>query len=326
MPKIEYIPKNFRSDTLQLIEMANTVIEDYQARGYELTLRQLYYQLVARDLFPDDRMYSYNEKTRKWYKDLVNGTKNAEPNYIWLGTNIANARDAGLVDWRAIVDRTRSRKGLSTWNDPGDIIRSAYRSFRIDKWKNQAYRLFVWVEKEALAGVIARACNDEDIQVDYISCRGYMSASTIWREAQNIRRIYDFDQTPIIIHLGDHDPSGIDMTRDNLERLQLYSGLTFEFDLERIALNMDQIEQYNPPPNFAKQTDTRFGQYAELYGENSWELDALDPDILVNLIQDTIATYKDENLWQEMLEIEREYKGKLKYVYQNWENIGNGNN
>lgn len=301
MPKTEYISKNFRSDTLDLIDLANGIIENYQARGYELTLRQLYYQLVARDLIP-----------------------NTEASYNKLGSTISNARDAGLIDWLAIVDRTRSRQGLTTWIDPGQIIKAAYQSFRVDKWENQPYRIFVWVEKEALAGVISRACSDEDIQVDYVSCRGYMSASTIWREAQNIKEVSEFGQTPIIVHLGDHDPSGIDMTRDNLERLQLYSGLDFEFDLKRIALNMDQIELYNPPPNPAKITDTRSGKYIEMYGKQSWELDALDPDILVLLIQDTINNYKDENLWQEALEQEREYKDKLKYVYLNWENI-NGN-
>jgi hypothetical protein len=148
-----------------------------------------------------------------------------------------------------------------------------------------------------------------------------MSASTIWREAQLIRRICDNGQTPIIIHLGDHDPSGIDMTRDNLERLQLYSGLSYSFELVRIALNMDQVEQYNPPPNPAKLTDTRVGKYIELYGNQSWELDALDPDVLVDLIQDTINSYKDEDKWEEMTEVENEYKDKLRYVYENWERL-----
>lgn len=298
MPKIEYIYTNFRQESLDLIETANRIIEDYQARGYELTLRQLYYQLVSRDIIP-----------------------NTEKSYTKLGNTISAARDAGLVDWSAIVDRTRSRAGLTTWDDPGQIIRVAARSFRIDKWANQEHRVFVWVEKEALAGVIQRACTNEDIQVEYVSCRGYMSASTIWREAQLINRVHDNGQTPIVIHLGDHDPSGIDMTRDNMERLKLYSGLSWEFDLTRIALNMDQVEQYNPPPNPAKLTDTRIGKYIELYGDQSWELDALDPDVIVTLIQDTISSYKDEDKWQEMVEVEIQYKNKLENVHKNWDKI-----
>lgn len=298
--KIEYVSKRFNKDSLYLIDITNTIIEDYQARGYELTLRQLYYQLVSRDYIP-----------------------NTEKSYNKLGSTISNARDAGLVDWDAIVDRTRSREGVTTWTNPSQIIRAAYRSFMIDKWDNQPHRIFVWVEKEALAGVVSRACFAQDIRVDYVSCRGYMSASTIWREAQTIKQAYDNGQIPVIIHLGDHDPSGVDMTRDNIERLQLYSELEFEqeFDLVRIALNMEQVEQYNPPPNPAKITDTRAGKYIELYGRQSWELDALDPDILVSLIQNTINSYKDFDLWDDMTALENEYKDKLKYVYENWESL-----
>lgn len=300
MPKIEYISKNFRGDTLDLIATANAIIEDYQERGYELTLRQLYYQLVSHDFIP-----------------------NTEKSYNKLGSTISHARDAGMVDWNAIVDRTRSREGLTTWDTPGDILRAVYRQFRIDKWDNQPHKIFVWVEKEALAGVIERACFDEGIQVDYVSCRGYMSASTIWREAINISDVSGKGQIPVIIHLGDHDPSGIDMTRDNTERLELYSGLIAgqDFELTRIALNMGQVEQYSPPPNPAKITDTRSDKYIEKYGRSSWELDALDPDILVSLIRNTILNYRDEELWQDMIDQEKEYKDKLEYVYQNWEKI-----
>ena len=305
MSKIEYIPRKFNRDTLELIDLANAVIEDYQSRGYELTLRQLYYQLVARDYIP-----------------------NTEKSYNKLGSAISNARDAGLVDWLAIVDRTRKRLGLATWDSPGEIIKAAYQSFRIDKWQNQNYRVFIWVEKEALAGVVQRACSDEDMRVDYVSCRGYMSASTIWREAMNLRQIAAGGQYPVIIHLGDHDPSGIDMTRDNIERLELYSGLRYGysitgkgFRLSRIALNYDQVEQYNPPPNPTKMSDTRAGSYVQEFGYESWELDALDPDILVELIQDTINSYKDEDAWAEMTEVESAYKAKLKYIYENWKEI-----
>jgi len=263
-------------------------------------------------------------KKGKWLKDIFNGTKNADPNYIWLGNTITKARDAGLVDWGAIVDRTRGRKGLTTWSNPAEIIRSAARGFRIDKWQKQDYKIFVWVEKEALAGVIARACENEDIQVDYISCKGYMSASTIWREAQSTSYWESQGKIPVVIHLGDHDPSGVDMTRDNIKRLKLYSGLSTHnggFDFERIALNYSQIEQYNPPPNPAKLKDTRAANYVDKFGYESWELDALDPDVLVSLIQEKINSYKDFDKWAKMVELENEYKERLDHVADNWESI-----
>jgi hypothetical protein len=93
------------------------------------------------------------------------------------------------------------------------------------------------------------------------------------------------------------------------------------FRLERIALNYDQVEQYNPPPNPTKLSDTRANEYVSKFGYESWELDALDPDILVNLIQDKINSYKNFNKWDEMIELENEHKEILKHIAENWESI-----
>lgn len=298
--KIQYSKIRFQQKTLDLIETANSIVDDYQSRGYELTLRQLYYQLVARDFI-----------------------ENSEKSYSKIGMTISKARDAGLVDWLAIVDRTRQSRGLTTWESTQSILDIVSEQYRIDKWKNQDYRLFVWVEKEALAGVVQRACGAEGIQVDFLSCRGYMSASTIWREAQKLVEIVGQEQFPIVLHLGDHDPSGLDMTRDNITRLELYSKLAYKSDFEfiRLALNWEQVEKYSPPPNPAKTTDSRFNSYLRKYGNESWELDALDPDILVSLIQNTINQYKDIDRWSEITRRESEEKGQLRYLAQNWDQI-----
>ena len=100
-----------------------------------------------------------------------------------------------------------------------------------------------------------------------------------------------------ILHLGDHDPSGIDMTRDNAERLaDVFGG---DVELKRIALNMDQIDEYAPPPNPAKVTDSRFEQYLLMYGAESWELDALEPSVINELIVNEVALLRDDELFDE---------------------------
>jgi hypothetical protein len=303
MPKIKYVEKKFKDKSLWLIGVANQIIQDYQARGYELTLRQLFYQLVSKDFIA-----------------------NTEKTYKRLGETISNARDAGYIDWDAIIDRTRNREEPSTWSSPESIINVAARQYRIDKWEGQAYRVFVWVEKEALAGVVERACSDEGVQVGYLSCRGYMSSSTIWREAQLIRGIYEKDLTPVILHLGDHDPSGIDMTRDNIERLSLYSNIAEdEFIFNRIALNWGQVERYSPPPNPAKLSDSRASGYVEQFGRQSWELDALDPDVLVALIRDTIDEYRDDEIWDQRVEKEAEERQILARMARNWRKFAEDN-
>ncbi|MEI7026179.1 hypothetical protein [Paenibacillus sp. y28] len=113
--KIQYREIKFRSGSLRLIEQVNQIIEDYQELGYSLTLRQVYYQLVARDVIP-----------------------NTERSYKNLGNLIADGRIAGLIDWTAIEDRTRNLRGNAHWDTPGDIISSAALQFAYNKWSDQA--------------------------------------------------------------------------------------------------------------------------------------------------------------------------------------------
>lgn len=284
--KIKYIDKKFNPVHLRIIESANTIIEEYQAQGFELTLRQLYYQFVARDLIPN---------TQKEYKKL--------------SVILSDARLAGLVDWEAIVDRTRNLRSLATWEDPASIVEACASQFRIDRWANQENRVEVWIEKDALVGVIEPICNE--LRVPYFSCRGYTSQSELWAAGMRLKRHVKGGQTPVVIHLGDHDPSGIDMTRDILDRLALFMG---GCEVKRIALNKDQIDKYNPPPNPAKIADPRAEGYIKIHGDESWELDALDPKVIATLIRKTVLKFRDEGAWEESEEIENQHKEKLQEV------------
>jgi hypothetical protein len=267
-----YEEKKFRAATLDLIESANVIIEEYARQDFNLTVRQLYYQLVARDIIPN---------SMKDYKRLVN--------------TIANARNAGLVAWDAIEDRTRHMRGNQHWSSPQAIVRAAINSYRIDMWENQPYAPEVWIEKDSLVDVISGVCRELD--VPYFSCRGYASVSSMWRAGHyRMRKYLESDRTPVIFHLGDHDPSGIDMTRDIGDRLEVYA--QSDVLVDRLALNMNQVEQYQPPPNPAKLTDTRAGDYIQMYGVSSWELDALDPATLSSIILQAVDQLVDEDAWE----------------------------
>lgn len=315
MPRICYASKRFSTSTLTIIEQANEIIEEYAGQGFDLTLRQLYYQFVSRDTFPDDRTWDWTGS--RWVRD-PNGTKNATPNYKWLGGIINDARLAGLIDWDAIVDRTRELRSLNHWEDPAGIIEACARQFRVDKWAGQEYRPEVWIEKDALVGVIERVCNRLD--VPYFSCRGYTSQSEMWTAAQRLIRYAEDDQTPFIIHLGDHDPSGIDMTRDITDRVMLFME-HHGYDpasVRRLALNMDQVEQYNPPPNPTKLTDSRAAQYIAEYGHESWELDALEPPVMAALIEGAITEVRDDDLWEERVAEEQQGRQQIGLVANHW--------
>lgn len=298
MPLIEYKEMAFSKTTLQVIEQANLIIQEYARQGFDLTLRQLYYQFVSRDLI-----------------------RNTQREYKRLGDIVNNARLAGEIDWNSIEDRTRDLRALSHWTSPADIIESAWSSFRIDKWKTQRYRVEVWIEKDALAGVIARVCNEMD--VPYFSCRGYTSQSEMWSAGQRLLTYINGRQQPLILHLGDHDPSGIDMSRDIQDRLSLFTRGRFdsEVNFKRIALNRDQIDEYNPPPNPAKSSDSRYTSYNELHGDESWELDALDPRVISDLVRSHIDDVVDDDAWVSAVTAESGMRDDLEKTFTKWPDV-----
>ena len=274
--RITYKEWNPRGSSLNMVMSALEILNEYAEQGYDLSVRQLYYQFVSKDLIPN---------TEKSYKRLVKV--------------ISQARDAGLIDWDFIKDRGRSLHGFTQYEDGEAYVKQMADSYHCDLWEGQAKRVQVWVEKDALVNVIARACQPYD--VDYFPCKGYMSASAIWEMGRLMAKSECRDW--LVLHLGDHDPSGIDMTRDIDERLNLYAQTIDsqdyqtdpEIEVRRIALTMDQIEHYQPPPNPAKLTDTRAAEYVVQYGDESWELDALEPPVIVELIQDHIQAAIDDD-------------------------------
>lgn len=293
MPKIRYIERTFNPKTLATIQQANEIIIAYQAQGYQLTLRQLYYQFVARDLIP-----------------------NKQKEYKRLGSVINDGRLAGLIDWNAIEDRTRNLETQSHWGSPGGIIHAAADSYKLDRWEEQEHYVEVWFEKEALAGVFERVCETWDLP--YFACRGYPSQSEVWGAAQRLGKQKRRGKEVVVLHFGDHDPSGIDMTRDIVDRLYLFDA---RLDVRRLALNMDQIEEYDPPPNPAKESDSRFVGYLDIYGDESWELDALEPSVLAGLVEEAVEGLIDQEVWNEVEEKEERDVELLARAADRWDEV-----
>jgi hypothetical protein len=299
MPKICYEDKQFGAARLAVIAQANEIIETYAAQGYDLTLRQLYYQFVSRDLIP-----------------------NKQSEYKRLGCIVSEGRRAGLIDWDAITDRTRNLQSLSSWEGPEDIVAAVAKQFRYDRWATQPAYVEVWFEKDALMGVFERISNE--LRVPFFSCRGYTSDSEVWGAAQRLASKADEEvderrRDIVILHFGDHDPSGIDMTRDIRDRLELFGA--DGVDVRRLALNMKQVKQYNPPPNPAKETDSRFAGYRAKFGGQSWELDALEPTVLAALVRREISDLIDQEKWDEEVARETVARAQLQAISDNYEKI-----
>lgn len=269
-----------RANKRRLTEI-NEILEEYVADGYRLTLRQLYYQLVSRDIIP-----------------------NQQAEYTKLMNILKKGRMAGIVDWDAIEDRIR-RPILPYWvTGIDDAINDTVKQYRLNRMRGQDSNIEVWVEKDALSNVLSRVTNKYHIRL--MVNRGYTSVSALYNAQE---RLSDGDT---ILYFGDHDPSGLDMIRDIEDRL-LEFGLSV--DVVPIALTMEQVREFNPPPNPAKFEDPRAEWYVAEYGKTSWELDALPPKELIRLCEDAILERIDINLYNDMLEEEqrdiREMKAKF---------------
>ena len=280
MTKRIYIEKRFNTASSETITLVNSILAEYDAQGYDVSMRQLYYQLVRRNSIKNDK------NSYKRLSDLVN-----------------NARLAGLVDWDIFTDRERPTIQNSHWTSPAQILRDAARSFKIDKWQEQEFYIEVMIEKRALEGILIPVCKELDIA--FTANKGYSSATSLYECGQ---RLAGTNKRIRILHLGDHDPSGIDMTRDLEERLSMFAER--EVIIKRLALNFDQVEEMHLPPNATKESDTRSAEYNKHFSA-SWELDAVEPATLADLVRKAVQKYRDEALWQKADLSEKQMKAEL---------------
>lgn len=295
---------NFRPESLERIEQCNEIIEGYEAEGLRLTLRQLYYQLVSRNII-----------------------RNEEKSYKALGKLVSDARLAGLMSWDAIEDRVRVPRRPGEFAGLVQLADAAVNAYRLPRWQGQENYVELWVEKDALAGVLAPIARE--YHVTMMVNRGYSSQSAMYEAglrfaSESKTSIFELDPNapkpkvknresiPIgarrissdppgvfarelhLLYLGDHDPSGEDMVRDVRERLEMFSGERIH--VKKVALTMAQVDAYNPPPNPAKLSDSRAASYVAKHGDESWEVDAIPPNELAKIIRKALDQLVDRQL------------------------------
>lgn len=287
MPIVAYKKYRPTPDVAKVIQQAIGILTPEVADGYTLTLRQLYYKFVSAGLIA-----------------------NEVSEYKRLGRILTDARVGGLIDWDWIEDRGRGCYFHSFNSDYEKAIEGLQYGVGIDYWKDQGVYLETWIEKQALESVVARPCRR--LRVPYMACKGYLSASESYRAGLRFEEAISLGLRPVLLHLGDHDPSGIDMTRDNGTRLELFARRGVE--VRRLALNMDQVEEYKPPENPAKEKDSRFAGYKALHGDKSWELDALSNRVIDGIITSAVKTYIDTEKWEKSLAEERELRRPLALI------------
>jgi hypothetical protein len=298
MAKIKFRDIKMRKANRQRLNDINNIIEEYQKEGYVLTLRQLYYQLVSRDIIP-----------------------NKQSEYAKLSTLLKEGRMAGIVDWDAIEDRLRKPDKPSSFNGPESILNAAIQQYALPRQAGQKTYIEVWVEKDALSGVLKRIT--EKYHIPILVNRGYSSASAMFDAYERFSNYAGSEMQCKILYLGDFDPSGLDMIRDIQDRvMEFIKGSSdsivcdMNFSVQPIALTVEQIELYNPPPNPAKIEDPRAKYFINKYGKTSWEVDALRPDVLNSLLEKSILECIDESLYLSIVNREEADKEKLRSLFQ----------
>jgi len=317
MAREQYTNKQLSASSIGVIAQANAIIAEYTAAGYRMTLRQLYYQFVSKNLI-----------------------KNEQKSYKRLANIISEGRLAGLVDWNAIEDRGRVPGIPHTWDSIDDVlkaIKGTARSYTIDHWKNQPTYVELWVEKQALASVLEPLARQH--QVTLMINKGYSSQSAMYESAMRFRAAMgtegevelfdpdfhdpdakeDFDGTlhmesdrkGLLLYLGDHDPSGEDMVRDIRDRMRMFGVHSEMFEVQKVALTTEQVRKYKPPVNPAKFSDPRASNYVAIHGPRSWEVDALSPPILSRIITEAIVEAIDADALDETLDEEKSDRVRL---------------
>ncbi len=270
------------TESRRRLAQVQSVLEEYKGMGITVTLRQLYYRLVAQNII-----------------------KNRLREYKNLGELLSKARLAGLIDWNQIEDRVRQPVASQEWESIEDLVHSAISQFRLPRWMDQNEYVELWCEKDALSSVLEPICQENHVTL--MVNRGYSSSSAMYESSRRISQNAN-RRKAFIIYLGDFDPSGEDMVRDIQDRMEVFRT---DVNVSKLALTPEQIEQYDLPPNPAKMSDSRAAEFVGKHGEDSYEVDALPPDVLQMLVTNAIKRHLNKKKYAAVIEREKELKAKL---------------
>lgn len=251
------------------------------------TLRQAYYRLVSTGHLP---------KTEAAYRKLKG--------------LLRDLREEGTLPWAWLADHTRFVLRSRTFDGIEGLLADSAALYRADLMRRQSVAIQVWAESDSIGSVIAEVADGYSVPV-FVG-RGYGARGYLWSAAQDIVAALDANKTMLILHVGDHDPSGEDIARDVQETLRRYTvagltgrpvreverqlgpeelaDLTTDVVFERLALTSEQINAYDLPVRPVKATDSRSAGYT---GVGAVEVEALPRQALLDLVEDAIVSELD---------------------------------
>ena len=262
--------------THNLIETAKEILVEL----HPMTVRQVYYQLVSRQVIKNDR-----------------------GQYQAVSNALVYARREGYIPWGWIEDRLRRPHHVSMWSGLPEFAETCRRAYRRDVWDTQPDYLEIWLEKDALSGIFEDVLNPYGVTLNV--GRGYDGWDSIHNAAI---RFMEKTSVPTVLYFGDFDPSGEDMVRSLIKRLE---SLGSRPEVVKIALTYDDILRYELPPDFAKKTDTRTAAFVAEHGDIAVELDALPPAVLRDRLEDEVSSRMDLKALKKIKTRERKERTKL---------------
>jgi hypothetical protein len=220
------------------------------------------------------------------------------------------AHEQGKIPWEWIVDETREEERVGTWDDPTQYARCVTRGYRCDFWNQQKYRVLVVSEKGTVRGVLAPVL--DEYAVGFRVMHGFTSATTVHDLAE------DDDGRPLIIlYVGDYDPSGLFMSEVDLpKRFAEYGGKHIK--LKRIALTPKQLAGLPSFPASDKRKDPRYKWFVANHGKRCWEIDAMNPNDLREIVKREIVKLIDPVEWERCKLVNEAERESLETVMSKW--------
>lgn len=282
---ISYEPYRPRKETLKIIYEAKKFAEAEKP----VTIRQIFYHLVSKGIL-----------------------RNSENEYQNLDNKLVRARKAGFIPFEWIRDRSRNPLIIPLHDSPSEYLQEKIEHYYKDTWKNQPYLVVILLEKEALAEIVWQIASYYNVPV--FPTRGYSSWSMFHGNLRQIAEKYP-DKPIVMLIFGDYDPSGLDITRDYIQKLE-FLGIYPDI-IQRIALTKDQVTKYQLPPLPIKSDDPRSEKFRKEYGDDVVELDALKPSLLRSMVNEAILKYLDLEAFKKDVELEQQEKTFLIQVLNN---------
>lgn len=261
--------------TQRIIDQAHEILAAYNP----MTVRQVYYQLVSRQII---------ENSRSRYQAVCDA--------------LVDARLEGAISWDWIEDRLRRPRSIPMWSNLADFAFEMRWRYNRDVWATQPQRVELWLEKDALSGVFGGVVGHYGVMLNV--GRGYDG----WSSIHNAAERWGAGRDIIVLYFGDHDPSGEDMFRSLRERL---AKLNCYPSMLKVALTREDIDRYNLPADFTKATDTRQKAFVAEHGDQAVELDALPTEVLRARIVDEIETRMDLEALAKVHELEDQERKQL---------------